>query len=193
MLASRENMAQNRDDTLVAPLPCVATGERWYAVQCKPNREKTAAHQLANQGFYSFLPLREKTRSHARRIETVRVPFFPGYLFVRLDLTRDRWRSVSGTIGVVRLVMHGERPAPVPFGVVESLKETCNRDKVICWKSALTPGQEVRVINGPFADLLGQLENMTENGRLCVLLNIMGRAASVMLPEEYVVGAGSLL
>jgi len=193
MLAHCEHSAQRRNDILVAPLSCERTGERWYAVQCKPNQERTAAHQLANQGFRSFLPMREKTRRHARRIERVRVPLFPGYLFVRLDLERDRWLCVGGTIGVARLVMQGERPAPAPIGVVESLEEACDSNKVLCWKSALTPGQSVRVINGPFADLFGQLENMTESGRLRVLLNIMGRGASVFLPEAHVVGADSLL
>jgi transcription antitermination factor NusG len=47
-----------------------------------------------------FLPLREKTWRHAHRIEVRRVPFFPGYLFVALDLDHDQWRSVNGTIGV---------------------------------------------------------------------------------------------
>ena len=193
MFAYSENSAQSRSDFSAVPLASLPTSERYYAVQCQPNRERTAAHHLGNQDIFSFLPLREKTRRHARRIETVRVPFFPGYLFVSLDLTRDRWRSVSGTIGVVRLVMQGDRPAPVPFGVVESLKDACDSNKVIRWKSALTPGQAVRVVKGPLADLLGELVNMTESGRLRVLLNIMGRQAPVVLSEEHVVGADSLL
>ena len=148
---------------------------------------------LTNQGFTVFLPLREKTRRHARRIDTVRVPLFPGYLFVCLDLERDRWRSVGGTVGVVRLVMQGERPAPVPRGVVEELNEACDHDQVLHWKCDLTAGQAVRVLNGPFTDLIGQLENMTESGRLRVLLNLMGGQRLVFLPIEQVTAADSLL
>ena len=49
-------------------------------------------------------------------------PIFPRYLFVVLDLDRDRWRSVNGTFGVARLVMMaGDRPQPAPHGVVEAL------------------------------------------------------------------------
>jgi transcriptional antiterminator RfaH len=171
----------------------IDANERWYAVQCQPNRERTAAFHLANQGFSVFLPLREKTRRHARRIDTVRVPLFPGYLFVCLDLERARWRSVGGTVGVVRLVMHGERPTPAPRGVVEALIEACDSEQVIHWQHELNAGQEIRVINGPFAELLGQLESMTESGRLRVLLNIMGGQTPVVLPIEQVAAADSLL
>src|SRR5690349_20642365 len=76
------------------------SGRRWYAVQCLSNREGGAAAHLENQNFPVFLPRRRKTCRHARRIETVLVPFFPGYLFVTLDLSKDRWRSVNGTYGV---------------------------------------------------------------------------------------------
>src|SRR5690348_6651754 len=75
-------------------------GERWYAVHCLSHREGVAAGHLRNQEYSVFLPLRRKTRRHARKIETVRVPFFPGYLFIRIDTSRDRWRSVNGTYGV---------------------------------------------------------------------------------------------
>src|SRR5256885_14696986 len=95
-----------------------AEASRWYAVQCQPRRERTAAAHLLNQEFPVFLPLREKTRRHARKLESVRVPFFPGYLFVRLDLSRDRWRSVNGTLGVVHLVMQGQHPVPAPPGII---------------------------------------------------------------------------
>lgn len=171
----------------------IGRNERWYAVQCQPNRERTAAFHLANQGFATFLPLRAKTRRHARRIDTVRVPLFPGYLFVCLDLNRDRWRSIGGTIGVVRLVAHGERPSPAPHGVVESLIEACDDEQTFHWQHELHAGQEIRVINGPLAELFGQLDAMTDSGRLRVLLNIMGGQRPVLLPAEQVVAAESLL
>jgi len=176
-----------------AALQIIGENEHWYAVQCQPNRERTAAFHLTNQGFSVFLPLREKTRRHARRIDTVRVPLFPGYLFVCLDLNRDRWRSVGGTVGVVRLVMHGDRPSPAPRGIVEALVEACDSEQILHWQRELNAGQEIRVINGPFADLFGQLQAMTESGRLRVLLNIMGGQTSVLLPIEQVAAADSLL
>ena len=164
---------------------------RWYAVQCQPHRERVAARHLTNQGFSIFLPLRKKLRRHARRVDSVQVPFFPGYLFVQFDPARDRWRSVSGTLGVARLVMQGERPAPAPAGIVEALIDACDANNVLRWQAELKPGQSVRVLAGPFADLVGQLERMTDSGRLRVLLDIMGGSTPVFLPRENVAPADS--
>ncbi len=78
--------------------------ERWFVVRTQPHREAQAERQLANQDYRIFLPRFRKSRRHARKFEIVSAPLFPGYLFVILDLTRDRWRSVNGTHGVDRLL-----------------------------------------------------------------------------------------
>src|SRR5215469_3528807 len=99
---------------------------RWYAVQCLSNREFVAAAQLRNQGFTTFLPCLLKTRRHARRFDSVRRSLFPGYLFVQLDLARDRWRSVNGTLGVAKLVGHTETPSAAPAGSIEAIRSACD-------------------------------------------------------------------
>jgi hypothetical protein len=57
-------------------------------VQTQPNRELRAKGQLENQAYEVFLPRRLKTVRHARKLTNVAAPFFPCYLFIRLDLTR---------------------------------------------------------------------------------------------------------
>lgn len=148
-------------------------GNRWYAVQCQPHRERLASVNLERQTFEVFLPLRHKTRRHARRTETLRVPFFPGYLFVALDLERHQWRAVNGTLGVVRLVALGERPTPAPEGLVEALRTAC-AENVLEWHPQLALGEPVRILAGPFAGLVGELERMTDADRVRVLLRMMG-------------------
>src|SRR6266478_5943676 len=95
--------------------------ERWYAVHTLPFAEARAEGQLQRQEFRTFQPKRHKTVRHARRLSTVEAPFFPRYLFIVLNLAQHQWRSVNGTFGVSRLVMQGDRPHPVPHGVVEAL------------------------------------------------------------------------
>src|SRR3984885_2134758 len=97
-------------------------GERWYAVQTLQFAEKRAQVQLEQQKFRTFLPKRRKTIRHARKLSTVTAAFFPGYLFVLLDLNRDRWRSVNGTFGISSLVMAGDLPCPVPAGKAETTR-----------------------------------------------------------------------
>jgi len=62
----------------------------------------------------------------AGRTETIWAPLFPGYLFIILDLTRDRWRSVNGTYGVDRLLTRASATEPVPHGPVEQLLLVAN-------------------------------------------------------------------
>jgi transcriptional antiterminator RfaH len=156
------------------------------------HREGAAAAHLENQGFSVFIPRRRKIRRHARKIETVLVPFFPGYLFVALDLTRDRWRSVNGTYGVAGLVMHGEAPASVPRGIVETLQGSCDEAGIIHWQPDLKPGQPVRIVTGALADLVGELDRLDASARVCVLLEILGGRVATLIPRESVISADSL-
>ena len=100
-------------------------------VRTQLHREAKAAQQLENQDYRVFLPRFLKSRRHARKFETVLAPLFPRYLFVILDLTRDRWRSVNGTFGVDRLLMRGGEPEPVPCGLVEQLIENADANGVV--------------------------------------------------------------
>lgn len=171
----------------------VAQGLRWYAVQCLSHRELAAASHLQNQQYQVFLPRRRKIRRHARKTDTVLVAFFPGYLFVSLDLSRDRWRSVNGTYGVGSLVMRGEHPAPVPAGVVELLQQSCDEQSVVEWQPDLKPGQAVRILAGPLGDVVGELEHLDGRGRVRVLLDIMGARVPAVLPKEFVVSTDSIV
>jgi transcriptional antiterminator RfaH len=162
---------------------------RWYAVHCQPHRENAAAAHLKNQDFAVFLPRREKAVRHARKIEKVRRPFFPGYLFINLDIDRQRWRSINSTVGVIRIVMQNERPAPAPIGVIEALKIACGDDDILQVGPDLRVGQKILVIDGPFADFVGELDQLTDAERVRVLLDIMGGRTRVVLPREYLAPA----
>lgn len=167
----------------------LAPGERWYVAQTLAKREAGAAAQLAAQGFGVFTPRVVKTVRHARKLRTVLAPAFPGYLFVALDLARDRWRSVNGTFGVARMVMGEETPMPVPTGVVESLLSYVDATGVCRFDRDLVEGQVVRVTVGPFAQAIGELVRLDANGRVRVLLEIMGGKVAATLERSSLVAA----
>jgi transcription elongation factor/antiterminator RfaH len=157
---------------------------RWYVVQSTPHREFTAERQLAAQDFRTFLPLFLKGIRHARRIRTAPAPLFPGYLFVELMIGRDRWRSVNGTFGVSRMVMAGDRPKPVPIGVVERLLGNTDRRGVLSFQNELKTGQAVHIMSGPLTGQIGTLIEMTSAKRVQVLLEIMGGPIAVSIATE---------
>ncbi len=163
----------------------LAGGPRWFAVHSLPHREAGAQQQLENQGFQTFLPRCLKARCPARKLATVLAPIFPRYLFVGLDLDRDRWRSVNGTFGVARLVMAGDRPQPAPHGVVEALIALADGRDVLRFDEGgrLAVGQKVRILAGAFAEQIGLLQSLDDNGRARLLLDIMGGGIAVTVPS----------
>ncbi len=173
------------------PGRALSEGERWFVVHSMPHRESGAKGHLENQDYRTFLPRRLKTRLHARKLETVLAPFFPRYLFVALDLCRDHWRSVNGTFGVSRLIMEGERPQPVPRGVVEALVAASDARDVLRFDVGghLNVGERVQVLAGPFADQFGVLERLGDHGRVRLLLEIMGGCVPVEMSSEILIPA----
>lgn len=134
---------------------------------------------LQNQGWRTFFPKIAKTLRANRRLRTVLRPHFPGYVFVNLDIGRDPWRSVESTYGVRGLVKFGGMPAPVPGGVIETLQSMSLDDGQIVFTSNLRPGDRVKFLTGPFAEMIGALERLDEKGRVFVLLDLLGRATQV--------------
>lgn len=163
------------------PAGALACGERWYVVRARPRREAGAEAQLKAQGFRVFLPNVVRTVRHARKLRTAKTPAFPGYLFVALDLRRDRWRSVNGTYGVAALIMGEDAPMPVPKGVVEALIGYVDESGACRFDRDLAEGQAIRVIAGPFAQALGELVKLDASGRVRVLLDIMGGKVMTLL------------
>ena len=182
-------MVRTDSDYLGELDPARAGGPRWFAVHSLLHREAGAQRQLENQGFHTFLPRCLKARRHARKLENVLAPIFPRYLFVVLDLGRDRWRSVNSTFGVARLVTAGDRPQPAPHGVVEALIAVADARGVLRFDEGgrLAVGQKVRILAGPFAERIGLLQRLDGNGRVRLLLDIMGGRIAVTLPSAALV------
>lgn len=167
----------------------LATGAaaRWYAASVFPGKEDLAERHLRMQGFDPFVPRWEKTTRHARRIETRPAAYFPGYMFINLDVALQRWRSVNGTFGVRSLIMQGERPLPVPSGLVERFIALTGRDGLLDFRGGLTAGASVRILSGPFAEMIGRLDRLDPAGRARVLVAIMNGEIPVDLDSKELV------
>jgi transcriptional antiterminator RfaH len=166
------------------------SGERWYVAMTLPRRERLAATQLDNQRYRSFLPIQLETRRHARKFTTVLAPVFPRYVFVILDVDRQRWRSVNGTVGVQRLITDGERPLPVAPGVVETLVQSSGHHGALIYRvDELAVGDRVKLVSGPFAGSLGVLQRLDGAGRVQILLALLGGSVKVSAARDVVVAA----
>jgi transcriptional antiterminator RfaH len=156
----------------------------WYVVHTQPSAEAKASWHLRNQGFEIYLPRHQKRRRHARRVELVAAPLFPRYLFLAMDLATARWRAVRSTVGVSGLVMHGERPAAAPAGVVEAIKarEDGKGFIPIPLEPEFSKGEKVIILGGALGGLTGLFECATDEERVVLLLDLLGRQLRVAVP-----------
>jgi transcription antitermination factor NusG len=167
----------------------LSQGERWFVARVLPHQESRAQLNLHRLGFRSFVPRLRRTVRHARRLRDTLQPLFPGYIFVIIDLSKHRWRSVNGTFGVASLIMGAEQPTPVPPGVVEALVASCESRGVVRLDDSLEIGQRVRMVSGPFAETLCRLAHLGDRGRVCVLLEIMGMEVAAQLDRSAIAPA----
>lgn len=161
---------------------------QWYVVHTRPHKEAHADLHLRRQGFATYLPRYQRSRRHARRTETVARPLFPRYLFVALDVARDRWRSIHSTIGVSHLILAGEEPLSVPDRIVAEIRarETDDGYVALGLPAGIGPGSRVRLIDGIFADAKGVLERIADDRRVAILLELLGREVRVFVPAASV-------
>ena len=163
----------------------------WRLVQLKPNCLQIAKRNLVRQGFVVFSPMEETTKRRAGRFVTVTSPLFPGYLFLTATDGAPPARVVNSTYGVSRLVSFTEEtPALVPEGVVRGLMARCDDQGLLKPLEALAPGDEVKIISGPFADFIGKVEALAPQQRVWVLLDLLGGAAKVAMQTKNVQRAG---
>jgi len=161
-----------------------AQPERWYVVQTHQHCETLAEKHLTSQNLRTYLPKRRRTVRHARSVKTVCGAYFDGYLFVSLDIQRQRWSPINSTVGVRKLVMSDRKPIPVPYGIVEALIMATDEAGFLHPKDMFQAGKTIKVESGPFADQLGVLDYVGRSGAVRVLMDIMNRAVPIYIDRD---------
>lgn len=147
----------------------------WAAISTHPHRETIATENLLRQNFQVYFPRELKRVRHARRIQNVMRPLFPGYLFVQVMPESAMWRPILSTVGVRTLVRIGERPSLIDSGFIDALRAR-EIDGVIARPAApYQLGQQVRLNGGALDGLIGQIIAMKDEERLTLLTHMLQR------------------
>ena len=161
----------------VALLPAEYLEPRWYAAQTCANHEKRVLEQLSQRAVEAYLPLYESVRRWKDRRMRLKLPLFPGYVFVHLAL-RDRLQVLQ-TPSVVRLVGFGGQPAALPDQEIDSLRQGLTRDMRVEPHPYLRVGHRVRVRTGPLQGLEGILVRKKNISRFVISLDLIMRSLAV--------------
>jgi transcriptional antiterminator NusG len=109
--------------------------------------------------------------------------FYPGYILVQMILNEETWHTVRNTAKVTGFVGGGNMPAPIPDEeaerIIHQMQEGISKPKP---KFHFEEGDEVRVIDGPFNNFHGVVEEVKpDKEKLRVLITIFGRSTPVEL------------
>lgn len=151
------------------------TASRWVAINTHPHREHVAVENLTRQHFNVYCPSELRRVRHARRVQDVTRPIFPGYVFAEVAPDLAHWRSILSTYGVRAVIRYGDRPAFVEPGFIEGLRAR-EIDGVVAKPFApYQIGQEVRMNGGPFDGLIATIVEMKEKDRLVLLMRLLSQ------------------
>ena len=160
----------------------------WYALHSKPNKEELLWDQLAIRRIETYYP-RIRVQVINPRARKIR-PYFPGYIFVHVDLEQTGISTLQWIPGARGLVAFGGEPANVPEGLIRLLQNRVEEINAAGGEllEALKVGDKVLVNEGPFAGYEAIFDaRISGTERVKVLLKFLnGRQTSVELPVGYI-------
>ena len=149
----------------------------WYALYARARHEKRIAEQLECKQIEHFLPLYEAVHRWRDRNARVRLPLFPGYVFVRLRLT-DRLQVLQ-LPGVVRFVSFSGKPQPLPENQLETLRNGLANQLRMEPHPFLRAGRKVRIRRGALEGAEGILLRRKERMRFILSVELLMRSVAV--------------
>ncbi len=165
--------------------------KKWYGVHTYSGFENkvrlSLLERIKNQGleeFFTEVLIPSETVVELKKGEkrTSSRKFFPGYILVNMELNDETWHVVKETSKVTGFV-GGNNPFPIPDEEVNKItrrmEEGAEKPKP---KVLFEVGETVRVIDGPFLNFAGVVEDVKpEKAKLRVMVSIFGRATPVEL------------
>lgn len=165
----------------------------WYVVQARSGYERKVLdalnERIKQQGFTEkfgqiIVPTEEVVEIRQGRKRKTARKFYPGYVLVEMDMDEDSWYLVQKTPGVIKFI-GGTSDKPVPLSakevnkILQRMQEGVDKPRP---KVLFEVGEVVRVVDGPFADFNGEVEEVNyEKNRLRVSVIIFGRSTPVEL------------
>ena len=162
-----------------------ADDKQWYVIHCYSGYENKVKHNLEqriesmnvqDEIFQVVVPTEEEIEVRDGKRRTVERRVFPGYVLVQMVMTDESWYVVRNTPGVTQIIDTPLRSEEMQ-NILKRMEAGAPKIKV-----TFKPGQKVRIIDGPFADFVGSVDEVNmEKGKVRVLVSFFGRETPVEL------------
>jgi transcriptional antiterminator NusG len=170
--------------------PAEQEGRYWYVIHSYSGYENKVKQNLGSRietmGMEDYIfevvvPTEEVVELRDGRRRTVEQRIFPGYILVDMVLNDESWFVVRNTPGVTGFVGSGNQPTPLrqeeADKILRRMEEEAPKVKV-----SFRIGDAVRIIDGPFTDFLGTVDDLNlEKGKVRLLVSFFGRETPVEL------------
>ena len=165
---------------------------KWYVVHAYSGFEKKVAQSIEEQAVQAgmedmfervLVPTEEVVEMRrGTKVQSER-KFFPGYVLAKMELTDETWHLVKNTPKVTGFLGGGGEPVPLSEGEVKTIMDQIKGESVRPKpKFSFEKGESVRVIDGPFLNFNGTVEDVNhDKGKVRVMVSIFGRATPVEL------------
>ncbi len=166
--------------------------KRWYVVHAYSGYEKKVAaalrerielNSMQDQFGEVLVPTEEVVEMRGGQKRKSERKFFPGYVLVEMELNDDTWHLVKETPRVMGFIGgKADQPAPITEAEANAILQRVETGDKPKPKTLFEPGEMVRVVDGPFNDFNGVVEEVNyEKSRLRVAVLIFGRSTPVEL------------
>lgn len=163
---------------------------KWYVLHTysgyenkvkKTIESRVEAFDMGDRVFEVVVPTQDEVEIKDGQRKTVQRKVFPGYVLVRMTMDEDTWYQLRNTPGVTGFVSQDNKPVPLSGDVATNVLQEMEAEapKV---NVSFALGDTVRIIDGPFADFRGEVDEVNnEKGKIKVLVSFFGRETPVEL------------
>jgi transcriptional antiterminator NusG len=162
---------------------------KWYAIQTYAGSEQsvkraieTMADQLGIQERVEeiVVPTEDVIEVKNGKKKITERSLYPGYVFAKMDLDTDLWHKIQSLPRVSRFIGESKKPTPLSEKDVRNILDKVENRAAPKPKISFEPGEMVRIIDGPFANFTGMVEEYDlEHGKLKLNVSIFGRSTPV--------------
>lgn len=181
---------KNNENVIVISAEEPTARAKWYVVHTFSGNESKVAQTLTEKAqlggytdriFKVMVPQKKKIVVNEGKKRTIDERLFPGYILVLMEVDDITWHVVREIKGVTGFVGTGDTPIPLPESEVLALMNFMEAEEP-SFEAKFSIGDAVKVLEGPFADFLGKVEEVNDaQGKVKVLVNVFGRETPLEL------------